>query len=761
MTALGANDAVAGLRGARSEAAAAPAPMRGAPELVVTKLQPPPGRDQLVERARLFERLEPTPGVRLTVLAAPTGYGKTTLLTTWRDARAAERPVAWLTLDEGDNDELSLWSHVVGALNRVHPGVDVPYEPDRADAAQIQDVVLPRLVNRLAEEGDMTLVLDDFHVLSGAAARDGVVWLAEHAPPTFQLVVASRTEPSLRLPALRAHGELVEIRADELAFTAGEAEALLDGSLGLGLARADIAELVRRTEGWPAGLYLAALSLRGVDDRAEFIRRFGGTSRPVVDFLVDEVLEAHDPALQTLMLRCAVLDELYGPLCDAVLEQDGTGSPLAELSRSNLFLLPLDERGDRYRFHKVFAQLLRVELQHREPGAVAELHRRAYRWQRDHGLTDDAIEHALEAGAYVEARDLIADSWVTYVNAGKARAVLGWLERIPSAVRQEDALLLTVEAWTLSLCGRRRDAARAIEGAERRAQREDGPLRDGFSSVEASLATLRGSFPGDDVGAALKDAKHAAELERPGSPHRPAICGAIGVLTYLSGGLDEADEWFEQASNTASSVHQWLIAGSLAWRSLIAGELGRPDEQHLLAEEAARLAGEHGLEDVGWQVHLALGVARLADGRHVEARRLLDQALDVLRPSGQPLHLAQALIRQASVLHALGERDRMPTVVAEARSILESCPAPGAVLPALLDAVAAPPRRRSPRSGTLTDRERAILRCLTGSLSARDIGRELYLSHNTIHSHITSIYRKLGVSSRADAIEEGRALGLV
>ena len=761
MTSLGTSDAVASLRGVPTDAAAAAAPMRTATELLVTKLQPPPARDQLVARARLFERLEPTPGVRLTLLAAPAGYGKTTLLTTWRDAHAAERPVAWLTLDEGDNDEGSFWSHVIAALNAVHPGIHVSVERDLSDAAQIRDVVLPNLVNSLAAEGDVTLVLDDFHVLSNAAARDGVTWIAEHAPATFQLVIASRTEPSLHLPALRAHGALAEVRADELGFTADEAEILLNGRLGLGLARTDIADLVRRTEGWPAGLYLATLSLRRVDDRAEFIRRFGGTSRAVVDFLVDDVLEAHDRPLQTLMLRCAILDELYGPLCDAVLEHDGTGSLLEDLSRSNLFLVPLDERGDRYRFHNVFAQLLRVELQHREPRIIAELHHRACSWQRDHGLTDDAIEHASEAGTYDEVRDLVADSWVTYVNAGKARTVLGWLERIPSGFRLQDPLLLTVEAWTLSLCGRRGEAARAIARAEQLAQPGDGPLRDGFSSVEASLATLRGSFSWDDVSAALQHAQRAAELESPESAHWPTICNAVGMLTYLSGQLQEADEWFEQAANTASTVHQWLVAGSLAWRSLIAGELGRPDDQQLLAEDAARLAREHELEDVSWHVHVALAVARLAHGRLVEARRLLDQALEELRPFGQPLHLAEALLRQASVLQALGERDRMTSVVAEARLILESCPDPGAILPARLNAVAAPSRRRSPLSASLSDRERAILRCLTGSLSARDIGRELYLSHNTVHSHITSIYRKLGVSSRADAIEHGRALGLL
>jgi ATP/maltotriose-dependent transcriptional regulator MalT len=257
------------------------------PALVRTKLHPPPRRAQTVVRDRLLERLRPRAEVKLTLVAAPPGYGKTTLLGMWREVEATTRPIAWLTLDKGDNDPVVLWWHVLEALRGVCPGIGVSSSPHTVGGARLEDIVLPRLVNALTEQGDLALMLDDFHWLSNGPARDGVAWLVEHAPATFQLVLSSRREPALPLAALRARGELLELRANDLAFTSDEADALLNGHLELAVAREDIDRLVERTEGWPAGLYLAGLSLGGVEDRQAFVRAYGGANRHVVDFLVD------------------------------------------------------------------------------------------------------------------------------------------------------------------------------------------------------------------------------------------------------------------------------------------------------------------------------------------------------------------------------------------------------------------------------------------------------------------------------------------
>ncbi len=367
----------------------------GQPILVGTKLHPPSVRELTIPRERLMERLRSGSDRRLTLVACPAGFGKTTLLAAWREAEAARKPVAWLTLDEGDNDPVVLWSHAIEALRRASPAV-ARSAPAHTVVAPVVDVVLPRLVNELDGQGEITLILDDFHRLSSVPARASVRWFIDHAPPEFQLVLATRTEPALPVAALRARGELLELRAADLRFTCEEADAFLNGRLGLGLTPEDVEALAGKTEGWPAGLYLAALSLQHAADRHDFVRRFGGSNRHVVDFLVTEVVEAHDPPAQALMLRTSVLERLSGPLCDAVLEQEGSAAMLDALSRSNLFLVPLDDEGGWYRFHHVFAQLLRVELERHEPGLAPALHRRAYAWHRDHGTTErgDPARHS-------------------------------------------------------------------------------------------------------------------------------------------------------------------------------------------------------------------------------------------------------------------------------------------------------------------------------------------------------------------------------
>ena len=734
----------------------------GQPILVSTKLHPPPVREETITRERLLERLRSGSDRSLTLVACPAGFGKTTLLAAWREAEAGRKPVAWLTLDEGDNDPVVLWSHAIEALRRASPAI-ASAAPAHAVVTPVVDEVLPRLVNELDSLGEITLILDDFHRLSSVPARQSITWFVEHAPPGVQLVLASRTEPILPVAALRAHGELLELRAGDLRFTAREADAFLNGRLGLGLTPDDVEALVGRTEGWPAGLYLAALSLQHAPDRHAFVRRFGASNHHVIDFLVTEVLQAHDPSAQALMLRTSVLERLSGPLCDAVLEQDGSAAMLDALSRTNLFLAPLDDEGRWYRFHHLFAQLLRVELERREPGLAPVLHRRAYAWHRDHGTTGEAIRHAIAAGAYAEAAELIGGSWISYANTSRYDTVLAWLRRLPDEVLDGDVQLLLVQAWVLSLSAEREEAALAIAAVERLGGLSAGPLPDGFSSGEASLTMLRACFPWGDVGAQLDNGRRAAELEGPGSPWRPLACWAVGTGLYFRGEPDEADRWFAESAALAPASAQWLAAeASLAYRSWIAGERGRLDEQRVLAETAAEFVREHGTGKVIGVAPLALGVSLAARGRPGEALSLIERGVALSRTFGQPIQLANALLDQAPVLRALGEHQRAADAIAEARSILGSCPDPG-ILAGRLAALGRPPQIRPVQSGDqeLTQRELRVLKLLRGELSERDIGRELYVSHSTVHSHVRAIYRKLAVSSRAAALERSRQLGLL
>ena len=489
-----------------------------------TKLRPPPVREQSIPRERLQECLRSGSDRRLTLVACPAGFGKTTLLSAWYEAEAARRLVAWLTLDEGDNDPVVLWSHAIGALRRVNPDV-AKSTSSHSLVAPVIDLVLPRLVNELDGQGEITLILDDFHRVSSEPARASVRWFIEHAPLGFHVVLATRTEPSLPVASLRAHGELLELRAADLRFTHQEADAFLNGRLGLDLTAEDVESLVEKTEGWPAGLYLAALSLQPAADRHAFVRTFGGSNRHVVDFLVTEVLEAHTPPAQALMLHTSILERLTGPLCDAVMDQEGSAEMLDELLRSNLFLIPLDDEAGSYRFHHVFAQLLRVELERREPGLAPALHRRAYSWHRDHGTTDEAIQHAVAAEAYAEAVELIETFWIRYANTWRYDTVLAWLRQLPDEVLTSEVHLLLIQAWVLSLSARQEEAARAIAAVERLGDLDAGPLRDGFSSAGASLTMLRAGFPWGDVGAQLEQCPTGGRARGP----RVALA-AVGLL---------------------------------------------------------------------------------------------------------------------------------------------------------------------------------------------------------------------------------------
>ena len=501
--------------------------------------------------------------------------------------------------------------------------------------------------------------------------------------------------------------------------------------------------------------------MRRTADRHGFVKDLAASSRNLIDFLETEVLQAHDPPMQALMLRSSVLGRLCGPVCDAVLEQRHSAPMLDALSHSNLFLIPLDDEGGWYRFHPLFAQLLRVELERREPGTAPALHCRAYAWHRDHGMTGEAIAHAIAAGAHAGAAQLIEASWVSYASSCRYDTVLAWIGQLPAGMQTGDVRLLLVKAWMLSLCGRREEAGQVIAAAERLGE-PGAALPDGFSSAEASLTMLRAAFPWGDVGAQLENGRRAAELEDPGSPWRPVACWAVGIGLYFRGEPGDADRWFAESAALAPASAQWPAGtSSLAYRSLIAGELGRLEEQQMLAEGAAELVREHGTEKASGVVPLALGVSLALRGRPEEAQPLIGCGVSFLRSRGQPAEVAMALLHHGSVLQAVREGERSRAAITEATSIIGSCPDPG-ILTGRLEAC-----EPSPRPGIrsadekLTGRELRVLQLLTSDLSERDIGHELYVSHNTVHSHVRSIYRKLGVSSHAHALHRTRELSLL
>ena len=393
-----------------------------------TKLYIPPPQPGVVLRPRLIEGLREGVHRKLILVCAPAGFGKTTLLSEW--VTALPQPAAWLSLDEGDSDPTRFLAYFVAALRTIAEdlGEGALRVLQSAQPAPTEPI-LTNLLNEIATiEYDFVLVLDDYHVIDARAVDDAVTYLLEHLPPRMDLVVATREDPRLPLARLRVRGQLTELRAAALRFAPSEAAEFLEGVMGLDLSAEDIAALETRTEGWIAGLQLAALSMQGRDDVAGFIRAFAGDSRYVVDYLVEEVLLRQPERIRSFLLSTSVLERLSGPLCDALTGQKGGNARLEALERGNFFVVALDDRRHWYRYHHLFADVLRARLVAEEPDLVPTLHRRASEWYEQNGLTADAIRHALAAEEFERAAYLIELAVPTMRKTRQEATLLGWLE---------------------------------------------------------------------------------------------------------------------------------------------------------------------------------------------------------------------------------------------------------------------------------------------------------------------------------------------
>src|SRR5262245_8524047 len=438
--------------------------------LLETKLHVPRWRRGLVPRPRLHERLEQGAEAKLTLVSAPAGFGKTTLLAEWLAASAEGRSAAWLSLDRGDDDPASFWSYLIAALRTVAPGVGAgALSLLQAPQPPSIEAVLAALLNDLgAVPRDLVLVLDDYHLVDAREIHQGVAFLLDHLPPRVHLVIATRADPALPLARLRGRGELVELRAADLRFGPDEAAAYLNGAMGLALTAWDVATLEGRTEGWVAGLQLAALSLRGRPDPGAFIAGFAGSHRYVVDYLVEEVLQRQPEHVRSFLLRTAVLDRLSGPLCDAVTGQGGGKATLEALERGNLFVVALDDRRRWYRYHHLFADVLRAHLADEQPERVPDLHRRASEWYERNGEPAEAIRHALAAEDFERAAELVELAARATLRGSRSARLLEWLRALPEEVARTRPVLGTYYAFALLGAGELDAAAAWLREAERR-----------------------------------------------------------------------------------------------------------------------------------------------------------------------------------------------------------------------------------------------------------------------------------------------------
>ena len=463
--------------------------------LLATKLHVPAIGAQLVHRAALLDALSAGRRRKLTLLSAPAGWGKTTLLAQWALGAGEDQRFGWLSLDPSDNDPVWFWMYVVAALQKISPGVGIRALELLAMGADPVQVVLPTLLNDLDTiASPMVLILDDYHLVVSRAVHEQLAFFISRLPANLHLVLATRSDPMLPLARLRASGELAEMRTDDLRFGAIEADHLLNDVLGLDLAHEDIQLLHRRTEGWAAGLYLAALSLAGRADTAAFIRTFAGDNRHIVDYLMAEVLDGQPPHLRSFLLRTSVLGRLSGPLCDAMLQTSGSASVLEKIERENLFVVPLDMSRHWYRYHQLFGELLRTELRRSEPDLVADLHRRAATWFETEGLIDEAVRHLVAGGDIARSADLIAADWVDEFNGGGVSTVSGLLDLLPEETVLQDPRLSVARAWIALSVGQLDDAAEWIEAVETAIR---GRHRRWWRHQRSSRRVARGSLVQD------------------------------------------------------------------------------------------------------------------------------------------------------------------------------------------------------------------------------------------------------------------------
>ncbi len=499
--------------------------------ILATKLFLPPPRPQAVPRPHLMERLNGGLHRKLTLVSAPAGFGKTTLISEW--VADCPRPTAWLSLDERDSDPVRFLTYLVAALQTLPQAAEAPADAPGLGAGALRmlespqppsaEAVLTALLNEIAARpAPFLLVLDDFHLVEAGPVDEALRFLLEHLPPHMHLVITTREDPNMPLARYRVRAQVTELRAADLRFTLDEAASFLNQVMGLHLSEAEMAALEARTEGWIAGLQMAALSLQGRADSTGFVQAFTGSHRFVLDYLVEEVLQRQSQPMRDFLLQTAILDRLSGPLCQAVTGQAESEAMLASLERANLFVIPLDDRRNWYRYHHLFAEMLLVRSATEQPEPLAALHQRASRWYADNGWTAEAIHHALAGEDYEAAAGLIEHAWPEMDGAFQSNAWLVWADALPDGVVDSRPVLHKAYAWAFLNIGQLEPAQVHLEAVEALVDQETGQpvpgavivdheqfanLLGSMSSARAYLAQAQG-----DISGSIGHAQRALDL---------------------------------------------------------------------------------------------------------------------------------------------------------------------------------------------------------------------------------------------------------
>ena len=611
--------------------------------LLVTKLFIPSTGPDLVPRQRLYKRLDEGLTRKLTLVSASAGFGKSTLLASWLSER--DQPAAWLSVDQGDNDPVRFWTYLIAAIQTTHPEIGAEAR-QIVSAPQLRSTepVVISLINDISQlPHDMIVVLDDYHLIEAEQVHAGLSYLLEHQPPNLHIVLSTRVDPSISLARLRAHSQLIEIRAEDLQFSTQEAATLLNEKMGLNLKPKHIEALNTHTESWIVGLQLAALSLRGQPSYDTFIEEFTGGHKFVLDYLIEEVVDTLPDAQRGFLLRTSILERLCGDVCQAVTGDPSSGGMLEEIWKSNLFLIPLDTHGRWFRYHHLFAKVLYALLEKDHPGELEALHLKAAAWFESEEHPGEAIEHALRSGDVVQTKELVLKHWIPFLHRGEIATVLRWLDALPEGTERDDPALSLGRCWALFLSWQYASIEPHLEQANNTYNRlvDEGALsQEQQDQIAAQLAMMR-SVLARGRGEHDRSVAHAEEATRLLPTGTLEGIGTAWVMLAAAragaGDFDGAIEAYQRGIELAYAegnlAGAYMCTYAQAMYTLLKGRLNEAEGLCRAAIDRAVSEG-HGDFPAAGSLYITMARIELERYRLDKTTADLDTGMRIARPGG-------------------------------------------------------------------------------------------------------------------------------
>lgn len=708
--------------------------------LLNTKLYIPTPRTDLVPRQRLFDKLNTGLSRKISLVSAPAGFGKSTLLSAWVQQVESKNPVAWLSLDEGDNDTIRFLNYLIAALQTVASDFGMgALSALGSQGAVNHQALLTTLINEIGDfPQKVILVLDDYHVIEAQPIDQALAFLIDYLPTTIHIVIATRMDPSWPLARLRARGEMLEIRVDDLRFTLDEATGFLNQAMGFDLSPDDVAALDARTEGWITGLQLAALSMQGSDDVQGFVRAFSGSNRYILDYLGEEVLSRQPKNIHDFLLKTSILSQLTGSLCDALTGSSDGENTLAKLEQDNLFIISLDDERRWYRYHHLFADLLLRHLQRTFPELEPELHQQASLWYEQAGNMSEAFRYARLANDIPRATRLLEIEWYQYINRGELKKLQEMLTALGPEVTGQNPILSMAYCWLYSMLGRYDAIPENLEAVRQllktNAEFKADPAIMKFAVLPSLIETIEATLK-CETGNPAEAKDHALRALSLIPAHaEPATQGLLKVtadywLALALKGLGQLD----QACDVYLGVIEMMkfgnnpmsAANALMEVALMYQQLGRSQETVPLCEDLLSFMAQQGQAKLppSGIVHLVLALAQADVGQIDNAQKNLSIGQDLMKPNISP-----------------GYRDLITHIQSNI---------PESSLP------------DQPLVEPLTERELEILALVADGYSNREISERLYLALSTVKGHNRNIFDKLQVQRRTEAVARARELGVL